>query len=134
MIRRRRIIGSTLALAGLATLAVPASSALARTAGGESAGVIDDLPQGDEPVDLDPSDFTLDIDNPYYPLVPGTRRTFRETNPDGEEVTIEMTVTTRVKKLPRGFKAREVRDTVSIDGEIVEDTRDWYAQDEDGNV
>ena len=33
-----------------------------------------------------------------------------------------------------GIEARVVRDTVTNDGEIVEDTRDWYAQDSDGNV
>ncbi len=27
-----------------------------------------------------------------------------------------------------------VRDTVTVDGAVVEDTYDWYAQDTDGNV
>ena len=31
-----------------------------------------DLPQGSEPVELDPADFTTEIDNPYFPVTPGT--------------------------------------------------------------
>lgn len=33
-----------------------------------------------------------------------------------------------------GIEARVVHDVVSQDGAVVEDTRDWYAQDADGNV
>jgi hypothetical protein len=33
-----------------------------------------------------------------------------------------------------GVSAVVVRDTVSVDGEVVEDTYDWFAQDRDGNV
>jgi hypothetical protein len=29
------------------------------------------LPQGSEPVDLDPADFTLEIDNRSWPMTPG---------------------------------------------------------------
>ena len=36
-----------------------------------------DLPQGAEEVDLDPADFTTEIDNPYLPMKPGTHRTAR---------------------------------------------------------
>ena len=33
-----------------------------------------------------------------------------------------------------GITATVVRDTVYVDGEIAEDTYDWFAQDDDGNV
>ena len=33
-----------------------------------------------------------------------------------------------------GVSAAVVRDTVYVDGEIVEDTYDWFAQDTEGNV
>ncbi len=92
-----------------------------------------DLPQGAEPVDLAPADFTTEIDNPYFPLVPGTRWTYRETALEGEmEVVVIATDTTR--QIANGVTALVVRDTVTLDGEIVEDTFDWYAQDKDGNV
>ena len=41
------------------------------------------LPQGSEPVNLDPADFTTRIDNPYWPMRVGTRWIYRETAPDG---------------------------------------------------
>jgi hypothetical protein len=93
-----------------------------------------DLPQGDDPVDLDPADFTTEIDNPYFPLEPGTRLTYRETDEKGNELKVVVIVTRETKTIANGIEARVVRDTVSEDGEIVEDTFDWYAQDSEGNV
>jgi hypothetical protein len=92
------------------------------------------LPQGDVPVDLEPADFTSDIDNPYWPMEPGTRWTYREVDEDGEELKVVVTVTHYTKLIANGIEARVVRDTVTRDGELVEDTKDWYAQDADGNV
>jgi hypothetical protein len=92
------------------------------------------LPQGDDPVDLDPADFTTDIDNPYWPMAPGTRWTYAETDEDGEQVDVVVTVSSETKEIANGVTARVVRDTVSLDGELIEDTFDWYAQDADGNI
>lgn len=36
------------------------------------------LPVGAEPVELDPADFTTEIDNPYWPMRPGNRWVYRE--------------------------------------------------------
>ena len=47
---------------------------------------------------------------------------------------VVVTVTEQTKKIANGITARVVRDTVTEDGELVEDTFDWYAQDEKGNV
>ena len=93
-----------------------------------------DLPQGDDPVDLDPADFTTDIDNPYWPMEPGTRWTLREIDEKGRELKIVVIATDDTKLIANGITARVVRDTVTLDGEIIEDTNDWYAQDADGNV
>ena len=38
------------------------------------------------------------------------------------------------REIANGVTARVVRDTVTLDGEIIEDTFDWYAQDEAGTV
>lgn len=92
------------------------------------------LPQGADPVALDPNDFTTKIDNPYFPLDPGTRWTFRETDEKGNEFKVVVVATTETKKIANGITARVVRDTVSQDGAVVEDTFDWYAQDAEGNV
>ena len=93
-----------------------------------------DLPQGSEPVDLDPGDFTTEINNPYLPMEPGTRFTYQELTPDGETMEVVVIVTDTTRQIANGVTARVVRDTVTVDGEIVEDTFDWYAQDSLGNV
>ena len=105
------------------------SSPAASTSAPDSA-----LPTGAEPVNLDPADFTADITHPYWPMKPGTRWTYRDVDEKGEIQTVVVVVTTETKKLANGITARVVRDTVRSDGELVEDTLDWYAQDSAGNV
>jgi hypothetical protein len=92
------------------------------------------LPQGSEPSRLDPADFSTDIDNPYWPMRPGRRWVYRETNIDGEDHRVVITVTDRTKKVANGVTARVVRDVVTDKGTPVEITDDWYAQDSRGNV
>ncbi len=93
-----------------------------------------DLPQGSEPVDLDPTGFTIEIDNRYWPMVPGTRWTYLEIDEEGKELQVVVTVSTETKKIANGIIARVVRDTVTEDDELIEDTFDWYAQDAEGNI
>lgn len=81
---------------------------------------------------VDTSTFSAEVDNPYWPLAPGTTWTYRATTPDGTE-TIEVEVLAE-RRLVMGVECAVVRDTVSLEGELVEDTRDWYAQDATGNV
>ena len=92
------------------------------------------LPQGNDPVDLDPADFTAGSDNPYFPLEPRRQWTYQETDETGASVRVVVTVTTQTRKIANGVEARVVRDTVTEDGELIEDTLDWYAQDGEGNV
>jgi hypothetical protein len=86
------------------------------------------LPQGSEPANLDAGDFVDRIDNAYWPMAPGNKWVYRE---DGARV--EVTVTDQTKEI-LGIQAAVVHDVVTEDGELVEDTYDWYAQDKDGNV
>ena len=90
------------------------------------------LPQGTKPVQLDPADFTTNIDNPYWPMRPGSHWVYREVE-NGEAQRVDVTVTNRTKTL-HGIEARVVHDRVSQHGETVEDTYDWYAQDSAGNL
>ncbi len=114
--------------AGLAA-AVVATALLAAGCGGDAA---ESLPQGSEEVRLDAADFVEEIDNAYWPMKPGTRWVYRET--DGEtEQRVEVTVTDETKVVD-GVTATVVHDAVTEGGELVEDTYDWYAQDRDGNV
>jgi hypothetical protein len=90
-------------------------------------------PQGGEPVQLDPTQFTTRIDNRWWPMTPGSRWTYRET--DGQDSTkrVQVTVTDQTKTII-GIQARVVHDVVTEDGQLVEDTYDWYAQDAKGNI
>src|SRR5215218_6015976 len=92
------------------------------------------LPTGAEPVNLNPADFTADITHPSWPMKPGTQWSYREVDKKGDVQTVVVVATTETKKLANGVTARVVRDTVRSDGELVEDTFDWYAQDSAGNV
>jgi hypothetical protein len=90
------------------------------------------LPQGTKPVKLDPADFTTNIDNPYWPMRPGSHWVYREVE-NGETQRVDVTVTNQTKTLS-GIEARVVHDRVSRNGETLEDTYDWYAQDSAGNL
>lgn len=100
--------------------------------GGSATGepVIDPGDGGDyRPVIADRS-FVERIDNLFLPLIPGSRWVYE--SDDGEErVEVEVLRETRVVM---GVTATVVKDTAFEDGEIVEMTYDWFAQDEDGNV
>jgi hypothetical protein len=99
---------------------------------GKGAGA--ELPQGTESVDLDPADFTPQIDNPYRPMAPGSRRVYRNTDTDGTVQRSEVSVTSRTKRIANGIEARVVSEAVTEDGTLIEQEHDWYAQDSAGNV
>jgi hypothetical protein len=93
-----------------------------------------EIPPVDGPYDwtIDPVTFVSRVDNPYFPLEPGTVLVY-EGQSDGEREVVRIRVTDRTKEI-LGVTCIVVRDTVTVGGEIHEDTFDWYAQDVDGNV
>jgi hypothetical protein len=86
-------------------------------------------PQTDPPyrVVIDPAAFAKVIDHPYFPLQAGTTFVY-EGMSEGEPQRVDVTVTTETKTI-LGVQCTVVRDTVTVDGELVEDTLDWFAQD-----
>jgi hypothetical protein len=81
---------------------------------------------------IDPANFVTTVDNPYFPLRPGTTFIYEGQMPDGfERDEFAVTHNTRVIL---GVTCVEVHDSVFTDGELTEDTLDWFAQDRDGNV
>ncbi|HYR95705.1 MAG TPA: hypothetical protein VEM57_03170 [Candidatus Binatus sp.] len=81
---------------------------------------------------IDPANFVAAIDNPYFPLKPGTRFVYEGQTPQGLEH-VEFFVTHNTKVI-LGVTCVEVHDTVQTAGQLTEDTLDWFAQDKDGNV
>ena len=81
---------------------------------------------------IDPANFVARVDNPYFPLVPGTVFHYEGTK-DGQPQNNDVTVTTETKTI-LGVPCVVVLDEVREDDVLVEQTHDWYAQDRDGNV
>jgi hypothetical protein len=82
--------------------------------------------------EIDAADFVSAVDNPLWPLKPGTRYHYegmRGTTPQ----TDDELVLHRNKRI-LGIDATIVRDTVSEAGRPIERTLDYYAQDDQSNV
>jgi hypothetical protein len=85
---------------------------------------------------VDPSNFVTGVTNPYFPLVPGKVFHYINRIMEDNETTyenIEVTVTSDTKII-EGVHCAVVHDMVTLEGEVTEDTYDWYAQDKSGNV
>ncbi len=82
--------------------------------------------------DIDPENFTEGVNNVFFQLHPGTVYNYQSQTEAGLETTV-VTVLSETK-IVAGVNCTVVRDIVSLDGEVIEDTYDWYAQDIDGNV
>ena len=79
---------------------------------------------------INPTNFTTTIDNPYFPLIPGTTFTYLSRNGrirDVFAVTHDTRVINRVTCV-------QVHDSVYTNDELTEDTLDFFAQDREGNV
>lgn len=84
------------------------------------------------PRTLHPSDFVAKVDNPWFPLAPGSKWRYRGVDEDGPFRDV-MGVTHRTKTI-LGVSATVVHDVVLRNGKRREVTSDWYAQDRSGNV
>ncbi len=72
------------------------------------------------------------VDNPFFSLAPGTTTTYAVSSGDSTEtVIVEVLASTRVVN---GVECVVVRDRVFEEGLLIEDTHDWYAQDDAGVV
>ena len=81
---------------------------------------------------INPANFVAKVDNPYLPLTPGKTFVFEGTSEDGTE-RVEVYVTNDTKVI-LGVTAIVIRDRVTLNDELIEETLDWYAQDKEGNV
>lgn len=77
-------------------------------------------------------DFVAGIDNPYLAFAPGKVFTYEGETEDGNE-TIIIEVTQETKTI-LDVMTTVVHERAYLDGVLVEDTFDWFAQDRDGNV
>jgi hypothetical protein len=125
---RRPTSWATIAVAVLVATAIPAC-------GGDEEATIDPGDDGSYDVEIDPAEFTSDIDNEWLPLATGSSWEYELTDAEGE---VEEIVTVEVldeRRKVMGVVTVVVKDVVSTpSGDVLEDTRDWFAQDSEGNV
>ncbi len=81
---------------------------------------------------INPSDFVSNVTNKYFTLTPGKKITYESQIEEGIEK-VEIYVTNETKEI-MGIKTVVVWDRVWLNNELIEDTKDWYAQDKNGNV
>ncbi len=95
--------------------------------------VIDDNDGANYNPVIHPGTFSSRVDHPLFTLAPGRSWTYEGVNDEGkvERIVIEVTADT---KTVMGVSTIVVRDRVWENGEIVEDTLDWFAEDREGNV
>ena len=72
------------------------------------------------------------ITNPFFPFSPGETMIYAGKE-DGESVRERVEVLSKAVTID-GVSVLTVRDTLFVDGQIAEQTDDWYAQDRSGNV
>ena len=85
-----------------------------------------------DPSNIDPALFVSGINNKYFKLPVGRKLVYEGDTEDGVE-RIEITIPGQTKEV-LGVKTLVYVDKVWVDGELVEDTRDYLAQDVNGNV
>lgn len=107
-------------LAALITTLNAGTTALAGGSGGQATSV----PK--------PSDFSARVDNPWFPLEPGSVYVYRGVK-DGQTSRDVLTVTHRTTQIG-GVPCVVVEDRLYLKGRLHERTTDWYTQDKQGNV
>ena len=81
---------------------------------------------------INPNDFTVRIDNPFFPLPPGVTFIYKGRKELSKERDV-FAVTDRTIVID-GVTCRVVHDRVFVRGVLQENTFDYFAQDRDGNV
>ncbi len=82
---------------------------------------------------INPEDFVEEIDNTYFPLIPGTTFVYEGEGEEGEAIRNEVSVTQDTREV-MGVTTTVILDKVWVDEELAEETLDWYAQDKDANI
>jgi len=121
------LLGATVVVAGCGSSGAKSAAHANRNQSGIPA------PNGSQPAGH-PSGvrFAAQIDNPWYPLRPGTVLTYRGIK-DGQPSRDVFTVT-RANEMIDGVRCTVVTDLLYLSGRLKERTTDWYAQDTTGNV
>jgi len=121
-------------LALMVCAAIAGGSAVANAArsGARAPGSIQSGAGPGWPATLSPNDFVARVDNPWFPLQPGSQ--YRYTGVKDRVKMVDIVRVTDRTKLIQGVKTTVVHDVVSVNRRPEEVTDDFYAQDRRGNV
>jgi hypothetical protein len=108
------------------------AAAAATQAGTSTAGTIESGAGPGWPATLSPSDFVARVDNPWFPLEPGS--VYRYTGVKDRMRMVDVVKVTAGTKPILGVRTTVIHDVVRVNGRPEEETYDYYAQDRHGNV
>jgi hypothetical protein len=137
MVRRLLMITALAAAVAAGTAACGSSGGSGASRGSSSSAVDPATPprtsgSPNYAVNYKPGDFSPNVDNPLFPLKPGTTLIYRGTK--DEQKALEYFTATRETQKVDGTPCRVVLDRLYLDGKLAETTRDYYSQDTKGNV
>ena len=90
------------------------------------------LGQGAYDPQIDPHDFSSTVDNAYMPLVVGRTLVYEQHSAAGVEH-VEVTTLPGTVDID-GVRCTKVHDVVMVDGVVIEDTLDFFAQKQNGDA
>jgi hypothetical protein len=101
-----------------------------------------DLPANFDPdapytVSITGADLSPNVDNRFFPAPLGATWVYQAQTEEGTErtdVAVLSPMDANGTKVVMGANARVIHDSVRLNGELIEDTWDWYGQDAAGNV
>lgn len=105
-------------------LALACGDGAAKPAGTEDAGVTSSC--------ADTSGFSATGDNPYFPLKPGEVRHYEGTE-DGEQLLLDIITLPDIETVA-GVETRVIEERETVNGELVEVSRNFFAAASDGSV
>ncbi len=130
---KRNMSGVATVLAVAAVLTASASTAVARPPSPQGDCWLPTFGRGaDYHPHIDPANFTDRVDNPLFPLTPGTTLVYSGTK-DGKRA-LDLFAASSATRVIDGVRTRVVEDRLFLNSILEERTRDYYAQDRCGNV
>lgn len=79
-----------------------------------------------------PASLSATLTNPFFPFAPG--QTYVSSGQTAEGFEVDSSFVLAQPRVVNGVSALEIHDLVYLDGNLIEDTYDWYAEDAEGNV
>ena len=84
-------------------------------------------------IEIEPDDFVAVVDNAYFPLIVGSRYVYEGDKTDEGLERVEIEVLSQTRDV-MGVQTTVMRSLTYLEGELLEDNRVLFAEDEDGNV